>query len=126
MLTAVESDKLTQQERQQKEPDQTQVEPEREEGPKQSVSGRGAAIRPAWKKNNTATILDEEIAATGNLPKKLVINSPNPEPYSFVKLPLFIEGYFNSQLKTFSNIHYLLMSILTQNSQFLTLVSDAL
>ena len=71
-------------------------------------------------------ILDEEIAATGNLPKKLVINSQNLEPYSFVKLPLFIEEYFNSQLKTFSNIHYLLMSILTQNSQFLTLVSDAL
>jgi len=71
-------------------------------------------------------ILDEEIARTGNLPKKLVINSPNPEPYSFVKLPLFIEGYFNSQLKTFSNIHYLLMSILTHNSQLLTLVPDAL
>jgi len=48
------------------------------------------------KKNNSAMILDEEIARTGNLPNKLVINSPNPEPYSFVKLPLFIEGYFNS------------------------------
>jgi hypothetical protein len=71
-------------------------------------------------------IQDGEIPTTGNLPKKLVINSPNPEPYSFVKLPLFIEGYFNSPLKTFSNIHYLLMSILTHNSQFLTLVPDAL
>lgn len=71
-------------------------------------------------------ILGEKIAKTGNLPKKLIINSPNPEPYSFVKLPLFIEGYFNSQLKTFLNIHYLLMSILTHNSQLLTLVSDAL
>jgi len=78
------------------------------------------------KKNNSPMILDEEIARTGNLPKKLVINSQNPEPYSFVKQPLFIEGYFNSQLKTFSNIHYLLMSILTHNSQFLTLVPDAL
>ena len=82
--------------------------------------------RPAWKKNNTAMIQDEEIARTGNLPKKLVINSQNPEPYSFVKLPLFIEGYFNSQLTTFSNIHYLLMSILTHNSQLLTRVPDAL
>ena len=82
--------------------------------------------RPAWKKNNTAMSLDEEIARTGNLPKKLLINSPNPEPYSFVKLALFIEGYFNSQLKTFSNIHYLLMSILTHNSQLLTRVPDAL
>jgi hypothetical protein len=70
--------------------------------------------------------LDEEIARTGNLPKKIVINSQNPEPYSFVKLPLFIEGYFNSQLKTFSNIHYLLMSILTHNSPLLTRVPDAL
>lgn len=82
--------------------------------------------RPAWKKNNSAMIQDEEIARTGNLPKKLVINSPNPEPYSFVKLPLFIKRYLNSQLKTCSNIHYLLMSILTHNSQFLTRVPDAL
>ena len=82
--------------------------------------------RPAWKNNNSPRILDEEIARTGNLPKKLVINSPNPEPYSFVKLALFIEGYFNSQLKTFSNIHYVLMSILTHNSPLLTRVPDAL
>jgi hypothetical protein len=82
--------------------------------------------RRARTKNNSPRILDEEIARTGNLPKKLLINSPNPEPYSFVKLALFIEGYFNSQLKTFSNIHYLLMSILTHNSQLLTRVPDAL
>ncbi len=82
--------------------------------------------RRASKKNNSAMIQDEEIARRGNLPKKLVINSHNPEPYSFVKLPLFIEGYFNSELKTFSNIHYLLMSILTHNSQLLTRVPDAL
>ena len=50
MLTAVESDKLTQQERQQKEPDQTQVEPEREEGPKQSLSARGGAIDQPGKR----------------------------------------------------------------------------
>ncbi|MEG4172955.1 MULTISPECIES: hypothetical protein [unclassified Microcoleus] len=76
--------------------------------------------RPALKKNNSAMSLDREIAKTGNLPKKLVINSQNPEPYSFLKLPLFIEGYFNSQLKTFLNIHYGLMGILTHNSKLLT------
>ncbi|MEG5035605.1 hypothetical protein [Microcoleus sp. AT3-D2] len=46
--------------------------------------------RPALKKNNSPMSLDREIAKTGNLPKKFVINSQNPEPYSFVKLPLFI------------------------------------
>ncbi|MEG4273536.1 MULTISPECIES: hypothetical protein [unclassified Microcoleus] len=61
--------------------------------------------RPALKKNNSAMSLDREIVKTGNLPKKLVIDSQNPEPYSFLKLPLFIDGYFNSQLKTFLNIH---------------------
>ena len=128
-LTAVESDKLTSQESQQKEPDLTQLEPKREEGPKQSVTeGQRArrCDRPAWKKNNSPRMLDREIARTGNLPKKLLINSQNPQPYSFVKLPLFIEGYFNLQLKTFSNIHYLLMSILTHNSQLLTRVPHAL
>ncbi|WP_445250092.1 hypothetical protein [Microcoleus sp. OTE_8_concoct_300] len=46
----MESDKLTSHERQQKEPDQTQVEPERSEGPKQSVSGRGGAIDQPGKR----------------------------------------------------------------------------
>ncbi|MEG4456504.1 hypothetical protein [Microcoleus sp. N9_A1] len=72
------------------------------------------------KKNNSAMNLDREIVKTGNLAKKLVINSQNPEPYSFLKLPLFIEGYFNSQLKTFLNIHYGWMGILTHNSKLLT------
>ncbi|MEG4959901.1 MULTISPECIES: hypothetical protein [unclassified Microcoleus] len=62
--------------------------------------------RPALKKDNSAMSLDGEIAKSGNLPKKLVINSQNPAPYSFLKQPLFIERYFNSQLKTFLNIHY--------------------
>jgi len=70
--------------------------------------------------------IDREIAKTGNLPKKLVINSQNPEPYSFLKLPLFIEGYFNLQLKTFLNINYGLMGILTHNSKLLTPAPDIL
>ncbi len=37
---------------------------------------------------------------------KLVIYSQNPEPYSFVKLPLFTDGYFNPKLPTCENIHY--------------------
>jgi hypothetical protein len=50
--------------------------------------------RPALKNTNSAMILEREIAKTGNLPKKLVINSQNPVPYSFLKQLLFIEGYF--------------------------------
>jgi len=46
----VESDGFTEQERQQKEPDQIQVEPEREEGSKQSVSGRSGAIDQPGKR----------------------------------------------------------------------------
>jgi hypothetical protein len=78
------------------------------------------------KKHNSAMSRERSIAKTGNLPKKLVINSHNPEPYSFVKLPLFIEGYFNSQLPTFLNIHYLLMSILTHNSKAITPAPETL
>ncbi|MEG4986479.1 hypothetical protein QUB08_12015 [Microcoleus sp. BR0-C5] len=78
------------------------------------------------KKNNSAMSVDREIAKTGNLPKKLVINSQNPEPYSFVKLPLFMEGYFNSQLKNFLNIHMVLMGILTHNSKLLSPDPDTL
>jgi hypothetical protein len=70
--------------------------------------------------------LDREIVKTGNLAKKLVINSQNPEPYSFLKLPLFIEGYFNSPLKTFLNIHYGLRGILTHNSKLLTPAPETL
>lgn len=71
-------------------------------------------------------ILDREMVKTGDLPKKLVINSQNPEPYSFLKLLLFIEEYFNSQLKTFLNIYYGLMSILTHKSKLKTPVQDVL
>jgi len=75
-------------------------------GRKQRLSERGGAIDHPGKRTTARAILERESAKTGNLPKKLVINSQNPQPYSFLKLPLFIEGYFKSQLKTLLNIHY--------------------
>ena len=49
--------------------------------------------------------------------RKLLICTQNPEPDCFIKISLYTDGYFNSQLPTFLNIHYSFMSILTQDSK---------
>jgi hypothetical protein len=101
----VESDKLTEEERQQKERVPTQAEQQR-------YWVKNRALAEEQCRNSTRTRTTGRSSArwkncqNRELTRKIVIYSQNPEPYSFLKLPLFTDGSFNSQLPTFENIHY--------------------